>query len=128
MRKGKLMRDKIMDRVAKKDEKLKKMLSSPVEKILVKELKKASLYDGVDYFWQYPIADRYIVDIAFVDEMIIFELDGAFHRGEKQRLIDVKRDCFLEKLGWQVYRIKNSDFISSPKFWVSFILNLLKLS
>jgi hypothetical protein len=48
----------------------------------------------------------YKVDIGNEELKIAIEIDGQSHYG-KRALLDKKKDDFLSKLGWKVYRVKN---------------------
>jgi very-short-patch-repair endonuclease len=58
---------------------------------------------GVDFKFQYPI-EPYLIDY-FVPEDLVVELVGPLHGTEKQKLNDKKRDAYLEKLGYRIFRI-----------------------
>lgn len=72
---------------------------------------------GEDYVRQYPIADMYIVDFAFVPEQIAIEVDGDNHKQEKQRGKDLKRDRYLKFNNWVVIRIPERHFFKNPSFY-----------
>lgn len=44
------------------------------------------------------------VDLAFLKEKLIVEIDGPHHNTKEQKEIDAKRDSFLRKNGWIVKR------------------------
>jgi very-short-patch-repair endonuclease len=50
---------------------------------------------------------KYFLDFAFVDLKLDVEIDGSQHyRDAKSIIHDIKRNKFLNKCGWKVYRIK----------------------
>jgi very-short-patch-repair endonuclease len=61
--------------------------------------------DGV---WQHPVvleSRTVYLDLAFVEERVAVELDGAaFHDGRANRERDLRRDAALIALGWVVLR------------------------
>jgi very-short-patch-repair endonuclease len=57
---------------------------------------------------QYPI-DRYIVDFVTLDGKVIVEVDGATHSTPQELESDDNRTRCLEKLGFHVLRVTNTD-------------------
>jgi Uncharacterized protein conserved in bacteria len=55
---------------------------------------------------QHPIGP-YIADFACVKSKLVIELDGEQHTDDAHRPRDLRRDAFLERLGWRVIRIPN---------------------
>ena len=41
-----------------------------------------------DFVRQYPIGERFVIDIAFVNEQVAVEIDGESHKNKKQKRID----------------------------------------
>jgi hypothetical protein len=56
---------------------------------------------------------HYKLDIANPAEMIAVEVDGHSHTLKDRIRQDVKKDEFLESLGWLVVRIKNEDVLEN---------------
>lgn len=49
---------------------------------------------------------KYYLDFAFAEFMVDLEIDGIQHRRQDQQQKDVKRDDYLNSVGWFVYRIE----------------------
>lgn len=79
---------------------------------------------GVDFVRQYPIGERFVIDIAFVNEQIAIEVDGKGHNETKQRKMDEKRDRYLKDNNWIPIRIKDKEFFG---FKGSFYKSLIKM-
>ncbi len=61
----------------------------------------------------YPTA--YKVDIAHPERMLAVEVDGHSHQARDRKKQDVKKQKFLEKLGWTVIRVPNRDAIQKTE-------------
>ena len=57
---------------------------------------------------QYPI-DRYIADFVTLEGKLIIEVDGATHSTDAELAYDVERTQALERLGFQLIRVTNTD-------------------
>lgn len=57
---------------------------------------------------QHPI-DRYIVDFVTLDGKLIVEVDGVTHDNDAERARDVIRTGVLERCGFHVVRVSNTD-------------------
>lgn len=55
------------------------------------------------------IRQFFIVDFCDVRHKIIFEIDGEYHNTKEQKRKDYIRTRALNKLGYRVFRISNSD-------------------
>lgn len=66
------------------------------------------------------IIPPYIVDFVIPDKMLILELDGILHQTYYAKQYDAKRTRYLQKLGFAVIRIPNSD----AKYWSASAINL----
>ncbi len=64
--------------------------------------------DGFKFRRQHPIGS-YIADFACVSEKLIVEVDGATHWTEEQVAYNQRRTEVLEREGWRVLRVTNSD-------------------
>lgn len=63
---------------------------------------------GFKFRRQHPIK-RFIVDFVTLDAKLIIEVDGATHSTEVQQLRDAERTRELERLGFHVIRVTNTD-------------------
>ena len=91
------------------------------EKRLWSRLKTHQLADH-KFRRQHPI-DRYIVDFACLEAMLVIELDGGQHA--TQRMYDDARSRALEALGYRVLRFWNSDVLSNTEGVLTMILDAL---
>lgn len=69
----------------------------------------------------------YSLDFAFVNIKLDIELDGRchFNHGEERQESDYKRDNFLIKNGWNVYRISFWDIEHNPEETINKFITLL---
>jgi very-short-patch-repair endonuclease len=56
-----------------------------------------------------PWPHCYKVDLALPGRMIVVELDGWSHTRQTEKKLDLKKDQFLEELGWSVLRFWNKE-------------------
>lgn len=61
---------------------------------------------GIDYVRQHPLAEKFVLDFAFVKEQVAIEVDGKNHNTSIQRMKDDKRDRFLTLYEWVPLRFK----------------------
>jgi hypothetical protein len=70
-----------------------------------------------DFKWNYIVTFKqmpgfpthYKLDFASEERMIGIEVDGSSHSSIERQLKDLKKQTFLECLGWQILRISNED-------------------
>jgi len=79
------------------------------EKYLWYELKSSQVC-GKKFRRQHSI-DNFILDFYCPEEKLAIELDGEHHYEDKQKNYDEERTKYLQKIGIQVLRIKNTDVI-----------------
>lgn len=81
--------------------------------------------ENLIYEEQYSIGS-YQLDFAFLDSKIDLEIDGDQHYLD-QRIVesDIRRNEYLQKLGWKVVRVKWSEFQKSTNKR-EYIENILK--
>lgn len=53
---------------------------------------------------------RYRLDLAFLDRMIVVEVDGSQHEEKPAKVADAVRDAALEAMGWTVIHIRSKTF------------------
>jgi hypothetical protein len=59
-------------------------------------------------------ARSFRLDMAFEEEMLDVELDGAKYHSGEQREKDIKRDRLLAKISWQTLRFSHDQLHSDP--------------
>lgn len=88
--------------------------STSAEAALWNILKSRNL-DGRKFRRQHSIGN-YIVDFCCVSEKLVIELDGNLH-GEYHKIEkDIKRDQYLEGLGFSILRFENRLVFQEPEF------------
>lgn len=70
-----------------------------------------------DYFRQYPIGDRYVLDFAFPNEQVAVEVNGDTHYTKKGRKKDKEKERFLLWNNWVLIEIPEKKFFKNPSFY-----------
>lgn len=104
----------------------KKSMTGENEKLFIEILDMNGYKRDQDYKWQYPIADRYIIDVAFPDEKIAVEIDDDTHRCIKKIRKDAQRDSFLQWNNWVVLRIPERRLIEDRSFYYHLIKEIVE--
>jgi very-short-patch-repair endonuclease len=86
-------------------------------------LRKRSL--GGHRFVRQVVIENYIVDFLCREKSLIIEVDGATHGDDDDVKYDLKRTAYLEKLGFQVFRIGNMDVYRNLAGALDSILQIL---
>ena len=81
---------------------------TPAEAALWRALRKKGM--GIRCKRQRPIGP-YIADFCFASVKLIVEVDGGYHLPEPQRNKDAIRTQVIEKQGYRVLRVTNSDVL-----------------
>lgn len=76
---------------------------------------------GVKFRRQHIIQD-FIVDFVCLDEMLVIEVDGAYHLSQDQQEEDQKRTEVLQRLGYRVLRFTNDEVL----FQIDEVLKTIK--
>jgi very-short-patch-repair endonuclease len=91
------------------------------DEIIIKHglLKK---YDIVNEYPEYP----YFIDFAFLNINLAIEIDGKQHfRNIKNQCRDIKKQKYLTKMGWEVYRIRFNELnIEKVKEFICILNNI----
>lgn len=103
--------------------KIKDCISGDNEDRAIGLLTSLGYYEGTDFYRQHPIGDRYVVDFAFIKEMVALEIDGKSHEEKRQKRSDKIRDRYLRENKWAVLRIKDADLFG---YKGSFYRNLIR--
>lgn len=104
----------------------KKSMTGENEKLFIDILDMHGYKEDKDYKWQYPFADRYMIDVAFVEEKIAVEIDDITHRCIKQKRKDLERDMFLRWNNWVVLRIPEKRLIEDQSFYYHLIKEIVE--
>lgn len=86
------------------DAELKFMEIARAKKIKLEFQYKIDVYDRDGRIKQF-----FIVDFCDVIHRIVFEVDGEYHNTKEQQKKDWMRTKILNRLGYRVFRISNSD-------------------
>jgi len=98
-----------------------------IEKIFREELQSRGLVCGIDFIIQYPLRYSFILDIAFPDQKLAIELDGAYwHSRKKHKRRDRMKDSILQKQGWTVIRFSDKEILENVSRCVDFVLKKIK--
>lgn len=105
---------------------IKAAITGKSEHYFVEILESVGFKKDKDFYHQYPVIDRYVLDIAFDEELVNFELDGDSHKVRDKRKSDRERDEYLKSAGWDVYRINEDQFLSQTRFYKYLIYEIIK--
>jgi very-short-patch-repair endonuclease len=94
------------------------------EEKCIKIIEELGYLAKYDFACQFPIGQKYILDIAFPDLKICIEIDGKEHSYPKRKKEDFIRDNNLYLNNWVVIRIKNEDLDKEDK--ILFYRNLMQ--
>ena len=81
-------------------------------------------YAGHPPLVEHP-AGRYRLDLAYPDDHLAVEVDGAHHASTGQRTHDAKRDRWLTKEGWTVLRVTGSEVVGDIRSCVRDVVDTL---
>jgi very-short-patch-repair endonuclease len=98
--------------------------STSAEVALWNLLKNKQL-DGRKFRRQYSLGN-YIADFCCTSEKLIIELDGQVHGDYLQIERDIKRDQYIENLGFVILRFENKLVFEVPEFVISEIQKSFK--
>jgi very-short-patch-repair endonuclease len=73
--------------------------------------KDSLIKDGFKFEYQYPIGP-YTADFLF-DEFLVVEIDGPYHNNNKEH--DEARDKYMQRLGYEVFRVPLDLMCNSPE-------------
>ena len=89
------------------DAELKFLNIAKAKKIKLEFQHKIDIYDNDGRIRQF-----FIVDFCDIVNKVVFEVDGDYHNTKEQKKKDWMRTKALNKLGYRVFRISNSDVFS----------------
>ena len=73
---------------------------------------------------EYRVPTSYKPDLANFEFKVALEADGKSHHGER-RTLDLKKDSFLNGLGWTVLRFTNGEILGDPSRVVTTVLSTI---
>lgn len=76
-----------------------------------------------DFVRQHPVGERYVIDIAFVNERFALEVDGESHKGKDARRKDKIRDKYLRSANWVTLRIPDEDLFGEKASFYKFLIH-----
>ncbi len=103
--------------------KVKECITGRNEQKIFKLLQDAGFKNNKDFFRQYPIGNRFVLDFAFKNEQFAIEIDGKDHEGKKKKAMDKVRDKFIYSNNWVVLRIKDKVY---SKYGSSFYFRVIR--
>lgn len=101
----------------------RKSMAGNNEISVLKILDSLGFIEDLDYCRQYPLAERFVLDFAFVNEQVALEVDGKSHQLNKQKIKDKRRDKYLRQNGWVPMRINDEELFG---YKLSFYKALIK--
>ncbi len=93
------------------------------EKPFLDILSSLGFVKDVDFVIQHPLYERYVVDVAFLNEKVVVEIDGEKHKEKRNKVKDEIRDSFLHENGWIVIRC---DSTQKDTYKLVYYKNLIK--
>jgi len=66
---------------------------------------------GLKFKHQHPLG-IYLADFLVPKKLIVIEVDGEYHRTDKQMAKDIRRDKYMNTMGFTVVRVQNSEAAS----------------
>lgn len=81
--------------------------------------------ENIQFYRQRPIG-TYIVDFVSLSHKIIIEVDGSQHYESENRLIDQKRDRYLQKLGYTVIRYNDEEVLTNIEGVIEHLYQIIK--
>ncbi|MCX7911148.1 MAG: DUF559 domain-containing protein [Endomicrobia bacterium] len=79
-----------------------------------------------DYFRQYPIGDRYVLDFAFPNEQVAIEVNGKSHYSKIGRKKDKEKEKFLIWNNWVLIEVPEKKFFKNPSFYKHLIHEIIE--
>lgn len=92
------------------------------EENVIKALNSVGFNINEDFKRQHPIASRFVIDIAFVNEQVALEVDGQEHSAKERRKLDKKRDRFFRENNWIPIRIKQKQFFGYKALFYKYLI------
>ena len=99
--------------------------ATSLELLFLRELEGRGLKLGIDFAFQFPLKNSYILDFAFVSQKVAVEVDGPCHLQLKQRRRDKIKNLILKKQDWNLLRFNTEQIESDVAGCVSKVLESL---
>jgi very-short-patch-repair endonuclease len=81
---------------------------------------------GFTFRRQHPVG-RCVVDFCCPQKHLVLELDGNVYAQPSQARRDARRDRYLERLGYTVFRLPNGIVLSAPEEFMKRVLNRVSM-
>lgn len=104
----------------------KDQMSGKNELLIIEILNMWGYKINEDYFRQYPIGDKYVLDFAFPNEQVAIEVNGEGHYTKEGRKKDKQREKFLLWNNWILIEIPEKKFFKNPSFYKYFIHEIIE--
>lgn len=114
-----------------------RMMADPVEYDLLKENARRMRHEPTDaerFLWQYLRGDQlgvnfrrqhiimdFIADFVCLEQMLVIEVDGGYHRTEEMQKSDLLRDKLLSERGFRTLRFTNEEVLCDIDSVISII-------
>lgn len=86
------------------------MLATSTENILLKALKQ----NKIEVIQQFSLSGR-CFDFKVYHYPVLIEVDGGVHKEERKRLMDYRKDRFVQRRGYKVLRYSNGEIQNNVK-------------
>jgi very-short-patch-repair endonuclease len=93
------------------------------EKRVIEMLETLDYRLGVDFQRQHPVGERYVIDIAFLNERVAIEVDGDSHENDRMARKDRIRDRYLGSSNWVTIRVKDRDVFGEKARFYKFLID-----
>ncbi len=88
-----------------------KQIPTEAERCLWEMLRNKNL--GKKFRRQHIIGE-FIVDFVCMEDQLVIEVDGAYHKNRQQEIEDKLRENILKEYGYQILRFTNEEVINNP--------------
>lgn len=119
-----------------------RMMADPVEYDLLKENARRMRYEPTDaerFLWQHLRGDQlgvnfrrqhiimdFIADFVCLEQMLVIEVDGGYHRTEEMQKLDMLRDKLLSERGFRTLRFTNEEVLYDIDSVISIIKSFFR--
>ena len=93
------------------------------EKYKYEEVRKFLVDLGIRFKFEHRV-ENYVFDLALLDDRVLIEFDGRYHRGKAQQAKDAEKDSVARKHGFIVNRVETEsgrDVVYAPALIRNFV-------